>query len=64
MFNFQLISFSSDIQDMKLYIHDHVIHTISNQLSFENWFAIHMEEHILDSETTGTRDSAEVDLPL
>ncbi len=54
--NFQLISFSSDIQDMKLYIHDHVIHTIGNQLSFENQLAIHMEVHILDSEATGTHD--------
>jgi len=64
MINFQLISFSSDIQDMKLYIHDHVIHSIGNQLSFEDWFAIHMEVHILDSEATETHDSAQVNLPL
>jgi hypothetical protein len=64
MINFQLLSFSSDIQDMKLYIHDHVIHTIGKQLSFENRLAIHIEVHILDSEATETHDSAQVDLPL
>jgi hypothetical protein len=64
MINFQLISFSSDIQDMNLYIHDHVMHTNGNRLSFENRFAIHMEVHILDSEPTATHDSAQVHLPL
>ncbi len=64
MINFQLISFSSDIQDMDLYIHDHVIHTNGNQFSFENRFAIFTEVHILDTEATETHDSAQVDLPL
>ncbi len=49
---------------MDLYIHDHVIHTNGNQLSFENQFAIHMEVHILDSEATETHDSAPVHPPL